>query len=70
MAYGGRDISGAWAEEATEFMPGDLPKNDARIAELDSRLAKFTTANVPDTPSEPAHNPFQAFMDDPRRMGP
>lgn len=43
-----------------------LVARDARIAELDSCLAAFT-AN--DTPSEPAHNPFQAFTGDPRRMG-
>lgn len=48
-----------------------LAMKDARIAQLDTRLASIPVAfEDPDATPEPEHNPFRDFGHDPRRMGP
>lgn len=48
-----------------------LAMKDARIAQLDTRLASTPVAfEDPDATPEPERNPFRDFGHDPRRMGP
>lgn len=47
-----------------------LAARDATIADLNTRLAQFTAANVAPADPKPVHDPFKHRERDPRRMGP
>lgn len=58
------------ANKLTTDMLELLEVKDARIAALDSELARRPAAFVDPDPPKPERTPFREFRHDPRRMGP